>query len=372
VLDSINFIPVAFSGTKSSVGKKGSGSWIINAISGAAFVRLRTSIRQKLGPFTLHRAKTSLQELIERVDPQLIHAMRIPYEGMLTAMALQGLEDIHKAQDQPPFLVSVWGNDFTLHAPSSSLMTRYTKETMHTADALHTDCMRDQRMAYEWGFRKDRPAILLPGGGGVDLDIFSSLDRSDLVNEGVLTVINPRGVRAYIRNDTFFKSVKLVLMNNPRVQFVCTGMAGDGQIEAMVNELGIADNVELFPTVSYSKMPGLYKAAQVAVSPSTHDGTPNTLLEAMACGCFPIAGDIESLREWIVPGKNGLLINPDDPHQLAEAILLSLKDAELRSNAARYNTQLIAEKASYQVVMPRAEEFYRFLITGENENEING
>lgn len=41
----------------------------------------------------------------------------------------------------------------------------------------------------------------------------------------------------------------------------------------------------------------LFRLADVTVSLSEDDGTPNTLLEAVACGCFPIAGDIESVRE---------------------------------------------------------------------------
>ena len=34
-----------------------------------------------------------------------------------------------------------------------------------------------------------------------------------------------------------------------------------------------------------------------------HDGTPNTLLEGMACGCLPVAGDLDSIREWLKPGQ---------------------------------------------------------------------
>ena len=37
---------------------------------------------------------------------------------------------------------------------------------------------------------------------------------------------------------------------------------------------------------------------------------PEAILEAMALGCFPIAGDIESVREWITPGVNGILVDP--------------------------------------------------------------
>jgi glycosyltransferase involved in cell wall biosynthesis len=105
-------------------------------------------------------------------------------------------------------------------------------------------------------------------------------------------------------------------------------------------------------------MAELFRRSQVAVSPSTHDGTPNTLLEAMACGCFPVAGDLESLREWITPGANGLLVAPGDPRALADAVLLALEQPALRQRAREHNRQLIAEKADYHQVMRKAESFY--------------
>ena len=68
---------------------------------------LRTAIRQWFGPLTIRRAAQKLRGFIEEVKPDLIHAMRIPYEGMLAADAYTGI----------PLIVSIWGNDFTLHAP---------------------------------------------------------------------------------------------------------------------------------------------------------------------------------------------------------------------------------------------------------------
>ena len=365
---SITFIPLAFSGAKSVDSHGGNRLRMLNVINNAASVGLRTTFRQWFGPFTLHSAKNSLQVLIDRVKPDLIHAMRIPYEGMLVAHSLDRVGDSRSSRRRPIFLVSVWGNDFTLHGRSTPLMSRYTRATLQIANALHTDCLRDQRLAYEWGFPAENPAIVLPGGGGVNLNVFSPPDPSNKSDRGLKTVINPRGVRAYIRNDTFFKSAALVLEKFPGVRFICTGMEDNVKIRAMVNDLGIASSVELLPKIPYAKMPDLFMSAQVAVSPSTHDGTPNTLLEAMASGCFPIAGDIESLREWIIPGENGLLVDPNDPYALSRAILTALNDDDLRVKAGRHNTQLIAKKASYEVVMKKAQKFYNSLVCwGKNQ-----
>lgn len=108
-------------------------------------------------------------------------------------------------------------------------------------------------------------------------------------------------------------------------------------------------------------MADLFRQSRVVISPSTHDGTPNTLLEAMACGCLPVVGDIESLREWITPGFNGLLIDPNDPQDMAKAILTALNHDDLYGRALSYNVDLIAERAEYGKVMDAALKFYREL-----------
>src|SRR3989304_4436940 len=117
-------------------------------------------------------------------------------------------------------------------------------------------------------------------------------------------------------------------------------------------------------------MADLFRRSRVVVSPTTHDGTPNTLLEAMACGCLPIAGDLESLREWITPGVNGLLVDPGDARALAGAILTALEQPELRRQAVSHNLNLIAERAEHSKVMAEAQRFYRSICEQKHGAEM--
>ncbi len=123
--------------------------------------------------------------------------------------------------------------------------------------------------------------------------------------------------------------------------------------------MDLSAQVELLPRQSRMQMARLFRQSDLVVSPSEHDGTPNTLLEGIACGCFPIAGNIESVREWIIPEMNGLLFDPGSPQDLADNILRAYHEPGLRRSAAAYNTQLVAERAEYQRVMGQAEGEYR-------------
>jgi glycosyltransferase involved in cell wall biosynthesis len=139
-------------------------------------------------------------------------------------------------------------------------------------------------------------------------------------------------------------------------------MLREKQAQKWIAELQISSGVDLLPPQSRQQMADLFRQAKITVSITTHDGTPNTLLEALACGCFPIVGDIESLREWITPGVNGLLVDPGDPNALARAILTAISHPELLQRAREQNLQLVNERAEYGKVMRAAEEFYSSVI----------
>jgi glycosyltransferase involved in cell wall biosynthesis len=332
-------------------------------------VGLRTKLRQLVAPITFPRATRSLLEVINRLQPELVHAMRIPFEGMITSRAIQRLAGKKWGVKKPVMLVSVWGNDFTLHARSTRMMQSYTRQTLQVCQALHTDCQRDQLMAIELGFDATKPKFVLPGGGGVHLDVFYPAqaepeqheDGSETGN-GMVTIINPRGFRAYVRNDTFFQAIPQVIERHHEVRFLCPGMLDEAQAQKWIAELGIGEVVELLPFQSQQQLAELFRRSQICLSITTHDGTPNSLLEAMACGCFPIAGDIESLREWISPGVNGLLVDPDEPEALAGAILSAIDHPELRHKAKQENVQLIQQRAEYHQTMQTAEEIYYWLV----------
>ncbi len=246
----------------------------------------------------------------------------------------------------------------------------FRDECEHFHFALR-EVFRDLDLARRMGFGTSKPAIVLPGGGGVKLDVFHPPDeklgdeKERLgAAESSTTIINPRGFRAYVRNDTIFKAMALVLQKRPEIRLLCPGMADETQALKCVRELGIGAQVDLLPHQSQLQMAELFKKSHMSLSITTHDGTPNTLLEAMACGCFPIAGDIESLHEWITNGENGLLVDPADPQALAAAILDAISLSTVRRQAREINLELVRERAEYTHTMKSAEAFYSSLLIG--------
>jgi hypothetical protein len=360
-------IPVAFSrwvgngqppvGRQSGTIKKGSGR--VKQLVGR-FRSLFLAGRYILGPLSLHLSKdiSQFRRIVVETHPDLIHALRIPFEGML---ASYGLPEI-------PLILSIWGNDLTLHAHGSPWMGSLTRHSLAQAQGLLADAGRDLRLALSWGYAAGKPSLVVPGSGGLDLEEiarYRGFPSSILPSfpPGTPLVVNPRGLRpGSLRTDTFFKSIPLVLNQIPQAIFLCPSMAGQVEAVRWVHTLGIRENVFLLPSLSQSDLWGIFHKADVFVSPGIHDGTPNSFLEAIACGCFPVVGDIESLRDWITPELNGLLFDPADPSALAAGILKGLGSSDLRDQAAEMNAGLVAERVEINRVREKVGKFYHLFL----------
>ena len=109
-------------------------------------------------------------------------------------------------------------------------------------------------------------------------------------------------------------------------------LIGNGPLRAQVLEesqrAGIADAVDLVEPVA-NPMPFLARASAVAI-PSWWEGASNILLEALACGTPVVASTTAGNAEEVLDGgKYGLLVRPEDPQALAEALLAQTGDDPL-------------------------------------------
>ena len=317
----------------------------------------------------MHRPLFSRQLAValDRIRPDVVHALRIPYEAILAVPLMQRRPE--------PFAVSIWGNDLTLFAQNSPRFLRWTRSVLRRADGLQADCVRDLHLAREaeYGFSATRPWLLAPTSGGVDGSVFNvdgdraAIRRSMKIAQGAPVVFNPRGIRGYVRNDMFVRAIPHLLRAHPDLVVFAVGTSTNAPLRELAAQLGVAAHVRFLDSVTQPAMADLFRAADVSVSPSVQDGTPNSLIEAMACGSFPVAGDLPSIREWIEPGVNGLLVDVNSPVSIARGLDLALSDPVLRSSARTYNLRLVSARANSGRVQGRIEAFYNAVLTQRNQ-----
>ena len=133
-------------------------------------------------------------------------------------------------------------------------------------------------------------------------------------------------------------------------------IVGDGpdisRLEDLVYALSVDKRVIFTGRIPLNKISLYLKAADVFVLPSSYEGLPHTILEAMLVGTPVVATDIGGISELIEDGKDGLLFAPRDLSGLEESISKILKDKpaalhlveNAKGKARQFNVDISDEK----------------------------
>jgi glycosyltransferase involved in cell wall biosynthesis len=115
-----------------------------------------------------------------------------------------------------------------------------------------------------------------------------------------------------------------------RPLLVCTGAAREAHLSLVdrVTACGLADRVRFLGYCPAEDMPALYEGAAALLFPSRYEGFGMPVLEAMWCGCPVVCSCTTSLPE--IAGSAALLVAPEKPGEIAEALARVLADSDLR------------------------------------------
>jgi glycosyltransferase involved in cell wall biosynthesis len=163
--------------------------------------------------------------------------------------------------------------------------------------------------------------------------------------------------------ETLVRGFQQARTSDPRLHLV---LKGDGPeenaIRRLVSSLGLGEFVTFQQKTSYADVPRDYLASDIFITTSVSDGTPVSLLEAMASGHPCIATSVGGIPEWIENGKNGILIPPRSPEAVADAILQLSKDPDFRSRLGAAARATILARGEWNTLMAQVEKDYEELV----------
>lgn len=123
-------------------------------------------------------------------------------------------------------------------------------------------------------------------------------------------------------------------------------------------ELGIAERVVFHGRVTEERKFQLLAEADVYVSASVHEGFGICFLEAMSVGLPIVATDTGGQTDFLVAGRNALLVPPRRPEQLAHALDWLVGDRKLRQSMSDANRETVA-----RYLMPKISRLYEEVFT---------
>lgn len=203
------------------------------------------------------------------------------------------------------------------------------------------------------------PGEIVPNG--VDLDIFRPdtkvrpLQRSDLKFR-ILTVsrlVKKNGVDDLIKAGQYLDfPFKIVIV-------------GDGpdeeKLKKLAKEKKIEDKIIFKGEVNHHNLVKYYSSADIFVRPSLSEGLGNSFLEAMAMGLPIIGTSVGGIPDFLEDKKTGLFCEVKNPKSIAQKIKEILEDNDLKKSLIYNGLELIREKYTWDVIVPKMENIFKKL-----------
>jgi glycosyltransferase involved in cell wall biosynthesis len=107
---------------------------------------------------------------------------------------------------------------------------------------------------------------------------------------------------------------------------------------------------------------GYYRACDLTVLPSDHEGMPNVVLESLASGVPVIATDVSDNRLLIHEGEVGFLVPKNDLDQLVERVSNLIEDRNLRQRMSEQAVTWVEQQFSAQKMAQKMAQTYDALL----------
>ena len=298
--------------------------------------------RSSINPIGAWQSRKQLVRIIKEINPDKVFAYTIkPVVLGVPAAEKAGVKSIHA-------MITGMGYLFTGESVKQKMLRKVActmyRKALKRCETVFFQNPDDITLFRDLHIIGDEDRVVMTNGSGVNMEQFS---RQPLPEKGPLTflmiarLLQDKGVIEFVEAADKLKSVY-----GDKVRFQIVGPYDPNLPHAISREhyesWKQSDSVELMgqaPDVA-----PFLKECHVYVLPSYREGTPRSVLEAMATGRAIITTDAPGCRETVIDGENGFLVPPGKSQPLAQAMERFLKKPELISKMGEKSHQTAKEK----------------------------
>ena len=207
------------------------------------------------------------------------------------------------------------------------------------------------------------PSDVLSIPTGIDFDSFRSrISRADARNklqlpESCFAIAMVGIIRGVKRHEVALRAFALFRDAHPQARLL---LVGDGPMSKDMRQL--AEELGLGQSVSFlghrDDVADLLAAADCFLLSSRSEGVPQAITQALGCGLPVVATAVGGVPELIIDGRTGLLVEPESPQLMAEALARVADDAALASRLGQAGKAHVEEHYSLQAMLNKTEALY--------------
>jgi len=299
-----------------------------------------------------------LRHIILTWRPDVIHTLGLDWAGELYFKTRRtfGLEGIGK------WVLQLWGGSDLALSRLNPERAPLIAQVLKACDQLLSDNQENFKYAAEMGLPESRISTIgpVPGIGGVDVE---ALERSwsDRPSRRRL-ILWPKAYECpWSKALPVFEALKSCWPQIQPCEIHMLAMDRDTRMwfwdlpEEMRRYCYIYDRIPRRDVLE------LMAKARVMLAPTLVDGTPNTMLEAMASGAFPIVSPLAEIRDVVANERNVLFARNLYPDEIADALRRAATDDGLVDRAASHNLELVRRLFDRSTIIPRIIRCYEEL-----------
>ena len=254
-------------------------------------------------------------------------------------------------------VISARGTDINLY-PKYLLRKRLIIYALKKADRIISVCEALKKRIVELGIDESK-VIVIPNG--VDTKLFYHLDNLSVRKKlnlpkdkkiilSIGHLIEGKGLHYLI--EAIYK-----LIINHKAKNILLLIIGEGpyrkRLESKIKELNLNSYVRLIGEIANEKLVYWYNTADIFCLASSREGWPNVIFESLACGIPVVATKVGGIPEVIKSDEYGLLVQRQDPKEIAETLEKALRKKWNKDKLIEYAQANTWDKVAKKVI----EEF---------------
>ena len=347
---------IRYPGIQKNVRQYGAWPWPFPESAELADLALKRVRREQTMALSIANRGKRLARVIRRIRPDIVHSLEIQHAGYVTLDA-----KIQLAELFPTWIVTNWGSDIYLFGRLEEHAGRI-RSVLAACDYYSCECHRDVALGRTFGF--GGPVLpVLPNTGGFDLKKAAQFRQAGPTSARRLILL--KGYQNWAgRALVGLRAIQLCAENLRDYRLAVYSATEDVRMAAELVSQNTGIPLDLIPPCSHDDILRLYGQARIYVGLSISDAISTSLLEAIVMGAFPIQSCTACADEWITDGQTGLIVPPEDPESIADAIRRAVSDDALVDDASEINMKLASERLDHAIVKEQVVSMYKEIRKG--------